>query len=426
MNELDLSTIEPLKYSNLSSMIPHNSISFRNSEYALAHTILLHEPSDELYLGMLHPQAALFEKYFSIEKAQQEHRNYVQLINKHDINTVLVRDILLHGCVDTQGETMEGEAMQQLRNFAFEVLNYDCTSFSDEEKEAQAAYKKESIAALNAQELVNMILLQPTVKLSEVEHNTKIEATYEYKPLLNLFYTRDQSIVTPNGVVICHLNSSQRKRESELIKFCYQKLGITPIHEVAGEGAFLEGGDYLVSESHSFIGCGMRTTQKAIDQLMEADAFGTEHVVVVKDKRLYQPEMHLDTYFNIIDKDLVTLGEERMLAPKNDSKYVSVDVYSKGIDGKYALSQQEVGFVEFLNALGMQIIPITPEDQERLGNNFLTVAPRTILAVEGQSDSLKTALTEHGVAVTWVPLDNLTKGYGAAHCMTQVIFSKTS
>ena len=54
-------------------------------------------------------------------------------------------------------------------------------------------------------------------------------------------------------------------------------------------------------------------------------------------------------------------------------------------------------------------------------NNFLTIAPRHIMAVGGQSETLQQRFREAGVNVEWIPLENLISGYGAAHCMTQVL-----
>jgi len=39
----------------------------------------------------------------------------------------------------------------------------------------------------------------------------------------------------------------------------------------------------------------------------------------------------------------------------------------------------------------------------------------------GQSSDYQKSMSDAGVKVEWIPLDELTKGYGAAHCMTQVI-----
>ncbi len=397
---------------------------YRQSEYSVAKTILLHEPGRELNHGMLHPQAALFEKYFNLEKSRKEHRNYVHELQQKGIKTLLVRDVLLSGCVNKEGETIESEQTKALRFFAFNVLRYDVSNLPKEKQGNQNDYMKECIAALSAEELVDIIIFQPTVILHEAKHNTGITASYQYNPLMNLFYTRDQSITTPKGVIIGKLNSPQRRNESEIIKFCYNKLGITPILEIQDEDAFLEGGDYLVSDNTSFIGCGMRTTQQAVNLMLENDVFGTDRVIVVKDKRFFQAEMHLDTYFNIIDKDLVTLGEERMNAKEGDKTYLAVDIYERDKAGRYKLTTNDENFVTVLSSMGIKIIPVNLDDQARLANNFLTVAPREIMAVDGQSDKFKSQLKYHGVKVTWLPLKNLTKGYGAAHCMTQVIFAK--
>ena len=54
-------------------------------------------------------------------------------------------------------------------------------------------------------------------------------------------------------------------------------------------------------------------------------------------------------------------------------------------------------------------------------NNFLTIAPRHIMAVGGQSEELQQRFRDAGVNVEWIPLESLIDGYGAAHCMTQVL-----
>lgn len=132
--------------------------------------------------------------------------------------------------------------------------------------------------------------------------------------------------------------------------------------------------------------------------------------------------MHLDTYFNIIDKDLCTLVESRYYAKESDPEWVTVDIYTRESgEKKYALTRKDVPFVEFLRERGFTIIPISQEDELHYANNFLTIAPRHIMAVGNQSEQLRRAFDEHGVKVEWIPLETLIKGYGAAHCMTQVM-----
>lgn len=58
----------------------------------------------------------------------------------------------------------------------------------------------------------------------------------------------------------------------------------------------------------------MRTNAEAIKQIMEADAFGHDTIAVVVDHKHWQMQMHLDTYFNIIDRDLCTMVASRLNA----------------------------------------------------------------------------------------------------------------
>ena len=69
-------------------------------------------------------------------------------------------------------------------------------------------------------------------------------------------------------------------------------------------------------------------------------------------------------------------------------------------------------FVEYMRGQGFEIIPIDHEDEMHYANNYLTIAPRHIMAV---------AVADAGVTVEWIPLESLIDGYGAAHCMTQVL-----
>jgi arginine deiminase len=217
------------------------------------------------------------------------------------------------------------------------------------------------------------------------------------------------------------MNSPQREAECRIAEFCLNKIGMPPIGRISGEGAYLEGGDFLPMGRTAFIGCGLRTTQPAIDQLMDNDLLGCDTLVVVHDRWLEQEQMHLDTFFNIIDYDLVTLSENRYKAGTDSSQYLTADLYVRD-DNTYRKVAESIDFVRYLeDDLKVNIIPISRPDELTYACNYLTVAPRRIMAVAGQSESLQQALSDNGVNVTWLPLSNLTKGYGAAHCMTQVL-----
>lgn len=389
------------------------------AEYDPASVIVMHEPKEELFVGTMHPSAALFMDYFNAEKAAEEHEAYQEILRKMGANVITVKELLLKGCVDKEGNVIEGAELDALRDFAAHYLIYNCGEGIDSAE--QEAYRQEMLNKFHPNDLVDIILLQPEIILRKTDINTSFEASYQLRPVMNLFFMRDQAITTSKGVVIGKMNSSQRRTESDIAEFCYRKLGEEPIYRVEGDDAFLEGGDYLPFGTLSFIGCGLRTTQSAIDQLLDNDLIGKDTLVVVCDQWKSQDQMHLDTYFNIIDSDLVTMCANRVDAVPGDIDFLTVDVYAKDAGGEYKKEASGISFTDFLRKRGIDIIPIEKADELNYANNFLTVGARKIVMVAGQSLELQSQLRKHGVDVTWAYLDNLTRGYGAAHCMTQVV-----
>ena len=382
---------------------------FPHSEWDCAKEILMHTPGEELFDGVIHPYAGLFEYYFDVDKAAEEHKGYVKALEKNGIKVHTVRELL------------EQAPIEKLRACAMSALRYDISDMAGASADETEKYRLGVINEMSRADLIRCILLRPTVKLHNAGNNTGFEALYMHSPMMNLYFTRDQSITTPRGCIISKMNSMQRAAETQVVSLCYEQLGIEPLLAITGDGR-LEGGDYLRGNTISYIGCGMRTNIEAIGQIMRADAFGHDTIAVVNDHKWWQMQMHLDTYFNIIDKDLCTLVESRYFAKEGEPEWVTVDLYTRASGEKeYTLTQKAIPFVDFLRKRGFSIIPIKPEDELHYANNFLTIAPRHIMAVGNQSEELQRAFAEHGVTVEWIPLETLIKGYGAAHCMTQVI-----
>lgn len=385
-----------------------SSACYPRSEWCVASEILMHTPGQELFNGVIHPSAGLFEDYFDVDAAAREHKNYIKMLENNGIRVYTVMDVLQEVGIDS------------LIMLASKVLTYDVGGIKADVDSVEM-YRQYVLSKMSRADLIRCILLHPTVKLSETDTNTGYEAQYVHEPLMNLYFTRDQSITTPRGHVICRMNSSQRASECDVIELCYSHLGLAPILRIKGDGR-LEGGDYIPAGTVSFIGCGMRTNDEGIRQLLEADAIGHDTIVVVRDHKLWQMQMHLDTYFNIIDHDLCTMVRSRLEAEPGTPEYGTCDIYARkpGSD-KYVLLKRDIPFVELLQSRGMQIIPIDYDDEMHYANNYLTIAPRHIMAVGGQSESLKQRLESAGVNVEWIPLESLIDGYGAAHCMTQVL-----
>lgn len=384
--------------------------SYPKAEWNPAKAILMHTPGEELFDGVIHPAAGLFEHYFDVERAAREHQGYISKLESNGIKVYRVADILQHLDADT------------LRSLASQTLVYDISQVNPSDTASYGeAYRQQTLRRMTRADLIRCILLQPTVRLRSVDNNTNVEADYLHHSLMNLYFTRDQSITTPRGHIICKMNSSQRLPETRIIRSCYNHLGLKPILEITGDGR-LEGGDYIPAGGVAFIGRGMRTNAEAVRQIMEADAFGHDTVAVVVDHKHWQMQMHLDTYFNIIDRNLCTLVASRLNAKPGQPEHVTVDIYARKPGTKaYRLYKRDMPFVSYLRKKGFTIIPINQTDELHYANNYLTIAPRHIMMVAGQSAELAAELKKHGVNVEWVPLESLIDGYGAAHCMTQVL-----
>jgi len=386
-----------------------DTMSYPCAEWDRAGVILMHTPGHELFDGVIHPSAGLFENYFDLEKAAEEHRGYIRKLEANGIRVHTVTDILNEVGLDT------------LRALVDKELRYDISALLDADPDATEAYRQEVLALMSRGDLMRCLFFKPLVRLLPTDNNTGVVAEYLHAPLMNLYFTRDQSITTPCGHIICCMNSAQRALETDIIELCYRHLGAAPILRIEGKGR-LEGGDYIPAGTIALIGCGMRTNEEGIRQIMEADAFGHDTIVVVHDHKRWQMQMHLDTHFNIIDRNLCTMVSSRLYAKPGEPEFNTCDIYVRAPGSKpYSLQQKDVPFVEYIRGRGMEIIPIDYNDEMHYANNYLTIAPRHIMAVAGQSEAFQQHLAAAGVKVEWIPLESLIDGYGAAHCMTQVM-----
>lgn len=192
--------------------IPENPVapeySFPQAEYHKAGSILMYTPGDELFDGVIHPAAGLYETYFNIDEAADEHRNYISMLEAEGCTVHTVANILLSMPHDELVALADGS------------LTYDVagTGISPEEAEA---YRQEVLAAMSNSDLLRVIINRPTVVLEESGINTGYTAEYIHNPLMNMYFLRDQSITTPKGHIMCRMNSAQRFPEVDIIEACY-------------------------------------------------------------------------------------------------------------------------------------------------------------------------------------------------------------
>lgn len=391
-------------------------------ENEVAKVIFLHEPQIESWIGALHPNGSLFEDSIDIKKAQAEHRTLIDSFKREGIQVVRVVDIIKKECVTNVAERLKIEQL------AMKCMKYQLEASQDrnllDEKDKYLLsdeYKEKVISEMNVDQVVNVILSNPTVELKKADMNTELTTSkVSFRPLSNLLYCRDQQITTSKGIIMGRLNSETREDEVNLTKWCFNKLGMKVVGEIPSSGR-LEGGDFFpMGQDLCMIGVGVRTNMTAVWHCMDNDLFGTKRVAVVKDCFDWdQQRMHLDTIFNVITNDWCVLLEDVVGQQSLIRRYV--DIYRKDSSGKYQLIHQDIEFYEYLTEhLKFNVLKMTQRDQAHYGINFLNIGNGKIITPDLESGrKIAKAVTQARVEV--VDYTHMSRMYGSVHCSTQVL-----
>lgn len=74
-------------------------------------------------------------------------------------------------------------------------------------------------------QVIDTILTRPIVHIAYSGRDTGMTASYSFRPLSNLIYTRDQQITTCKGIVMARLRSLQRHDEVAVMEHVLTKIG---------------------------------------------------------------------------------------------------------------------------------------------------------------------------------------------------------
>ena len=406
------------------------------SETTIARHILVHIPQKEIFMSTLHPAASLYEDVTDEVKVEECFQNLNKTLQENNINLITVRSAL------KKNKT----ALKELafRALKYEIdnnlkLNENSTNYKLFMGYVNDDYKNKVIDKLSDDQLVDVILNNPTYRLRPTELNTFIEpALISFNPLGNLIFCRDQQITTAKGVVIGRTRSNQRAGEHIIMEQVFKNLNsnlLGVLTENYDKNAFLEGGDFYVAKKDlSMLGVGLRTSMKGAEYLMENNFLGTRYLAVVYDNEdLDQQRMHLDTYFNILsDKYVVVLDfddvqkyypdkkiERKVYLYDNEAKAPidSDDVKVTNSSGKYKLIKKYDNFYKFLKEQKYELIKVSHQQQVDYMINFLNIGNNTIISV---NKDLQKVAKKSGVNTIFIDFKPILNMYGAMHCITQV------
>ncbi len=407
---------EPIKYSQY-------------TETDKAKLILIHEPSYEIFMSMLHPAGSLYKDLTSESLIQKDFENLKQILKNHEIKIITVREALSYdkkSLIKLAHNSLIYSVDQTENDVSHDTLfKY---YLSDE-------YKEKILNKMSDDQLINIVLTKPFYTLKNSKKNTFIEiSNISFKPLGNLIYMRDPQITTQKGIVIGRSESILRDSEKIVIKQVLKNINASIIGEIP-ENCYLEGGDFFTIRSDmAMLGIGLRSNFETAYYLMKNDLIGCDRLVLCIDTDdLDQERMHLDTFFNLLTERCVLIIDFDDLSKFKGKKINrKIQVYSKNEQeisskepindiyyGEYCLMKEYDDIYKFFDNEGFYFIKASVSQQENFIFNFLNIGQKVIIAINKE---LKDLIASHRVDVKVIDLEfeavkNL---YGGVRCATQV------
>ncbi len=429
---------------------PAPVVAHARAEWDPLEEVVIHRPGIEMFFGLLEPYSFLYERAFRIDEATYEHTELEHALAQ---NGVAVRR-LIHLAIEIGAR--RPQLIEQVRRQVLRIVQY---SGPRTMVEASRAALRRNLDRFDGETLFNILLLRPSVHLERHPGTRVILPNVRLAtPLANLYFMRDQQGLSPNGYIIGRMSKPQRRHEPDLTGALLKAWGAPIVTEIRSPGTF-EGGDFIPMGDFLLLGNGDRTNASGVRQIL-ASPVGFDEVAVV-----HQPnhpaipgddpdpmiDMHLDTYFNIPGEGLA-VGCGALL------DRARTDVYHRASAGTMVRDPKSVPLRDYLRSKKIETIEISTLEQMSYASNFLCLRDRRILAVEveaeidrvvGQLASaarrnparygalLKlvrkereelqagrgffphmSAIRDHGIEVVPLSLQEITGGYGGAHCMT--------
>lgn len=380
-----------------------------HSETGRLRTVMLHRPGAELLrLTPRNNDALLFDGLPWVERAQDEHDAFADVLRSQGVEVLLLADLLIESLSDAAArEQGIASTLADLR-------------LGDTLRAHLAAH----LAGLAPDDLAAVMmagLRNDEVGVRTLVTSLKAHDDFIIDPLPNLLFTRDSSLWIGTHPVVTSLAMPARRRESQLTELIYTHHPRFSAHERL-HGASLEhveGGDVLVlGDGVLAVGVGERTTPAGVERLTRnlfERGLVTSVVAVPIDQE--RATMHLDTICTMVDTDAVVMYPN--IASRLEGHVLTWD-------GELRIAEAAPFLEACATAMGIERVrlidtgldAVTAErEQWDDGNNTLAVAPRVCIAYERNTHTNR-RLEEEGITVLRIAGSELGSGRGGPRCMS--------
>lgn len=375
-------------------------------------TVLLHRPGRELRrLTPRNSAELLFDGLPWVDRAQEEHDQFAQVLRDRGTEVLLLGDLLTEVLEDAEvREAVVEKMIGELQLGAVKLYLRDM--FRDSESAQVAEYL---MAGIRNDELDGPRTLVTSMKAPDA---------FLLPPLPNLYFTRDSSAWVGDKPVVTSLYWPARGRENHLTEAIYAHHPAFEGHRPAVDwnpAGRIEGGDIMaMTPGVLAIGVGERTNPAGVERvahkLMES---GEIHTVLAVPLDAERAMMHLDTVCTMVDRTTfcaypniadtlvaykLTRAEDGLLDVAEPVNFFEAAAAELGVDEVTVIDTQ-VDIVE------------AEREQWDDGFNTLAIAPGVVVAYERNAGS-NARLEAEGIEVVTIVGSELGTGRGGPRCMS--------
>ena len=220
--------------------------------------------------------------------------------------------------------------------------------------------------------------------------------------LPNLAYMHDVAVVTSRGAILSRMAFGGRRREEEVVAEALRNLGVPTLFAARGEDEEFEGCLALSPET-LLVAHTERHSRPAIDRFI-AVALGHFREVLYVDIPKARRFMHPDMIFNRASE---TVALAYLPA------FLGVHRYTR--DGVSIVPS----FARLMADRGIEVVPVSDEEQERWGTSFVALEPGRIVHYDiALRERTKARLARLGVEIVEFHPEALLAGGGSLRCLT--------